>query len=116
MLTLAPLMAVAQSFNGGAGDGHAMTQLVLRETGVQELQSAVSVYPNLLQAGQAIYVKHTLPGAVVASLISMDGVAIASMLVAEKGRISTQAIPAGLYLLQLQYAGSRYTHKITVVE
>lgn len=108
--------AFGQAFGGGSGDGHAMTELVLRETSVQNIQASMQVYPNLLQAGQRIYIKHSLPGNVQASLYTLDGREQLSALVQDEASLTTNQLVPGLYLLQLHYQGDRVTYKITVVE
>lgn len=108
-------VANAQFFGGGSGDGHAMTELVLRETGVNELTRQIQVYPTLLSAGQSIYVQHRLNYNLDATLTQLNGAILKQYSIEPNSTLPTSGVPPGLYLLQLSDGNNKALYKISIV-
>jgi hypothetical protein len=62
-------------YTGGVGDGHAMTEIVLRNVGVAELsgKEVFRVFPWLLQAGDKLHISTTSKKAYTIRIIDVTG-------------------------------------------
>ena len=93
------MLAQAQTaYQGGSGDGYAMDELVLRQVGVEELESSIKVYPTLLKSGELIKLELVNNETLTIELTDLNGRTVIQQQVEGNATINTDELAAGNYL------------------
>ncbi len=104
-------------YTGGAGDGHAMGELVLRNVAVNELGTAdgYNIYPSQTKVGKTIYI--TCPAAGELQMIDITGRIIYTQTIEQPvQQLPVVVTQAGLCIGIIRTQAGTFTQKIIVVE
>lgn len=95
------LGALAQSgvHAGGAGDGHAMGELVFKQVGMDELAAHITVYPTIVGESQPVQISSTWGHPLQWRLVNLSGHELFSGELLTETIVDVQQLPAGIYIL-----------------
>lgn len=116
MASLSCLSAQGGLYAGGAGDGHAMGELVLKQVGVAELQQQLTVYPTILGGGQPVQITSSNSLDLQWRLLTLSGQQLLTGGFTGQATIPMQQVPAGAYILYVEGAVATATYKLNKVE
>lgn len=115
---LISLGAMAQSgvYAGGAGDGHAMGELVFKQVGMDELAAHVTVYPTIIGESQPVQISSAWGHPLRWRLVNVSGLELFSGDLITKATIDVQQLPAGFYILFITGEQGTTSYKLNKVQ